>query len=361
MILIVLPIKFAIISIGMRIKNEEEKLKAKIKNWLYDHIAVKTGLEWFKILIVSTISALFFAFGFNCFMDVSGQSTINAPSIVSGGISGVSQVFVLFFELCGWKIQDTHLAVSIMYFAFNAPLFVLAFFKIGKRFAIFTAINVAEVSLFIKLLNVSSVPAFGVVFNFVTENGGGLLGRALFGGICIGLSSALAFFVDISAGGIDVIATAIAIKKNTLVGKYSALLNGITLTCYTLLSMALANWEMAEVGSALARAFYSLLYLLTCSLVVDKIHLRNKKVKIEIVSSNKETASLLIEAFPHGATMVDAKGVFSGKSRYVITMVVSNSEVKPLINLIRKEDPTAFVQVIPLIQVYGRFHIQPIK
>ncbi len=351
----------------MHIKQEEEKIKTSVNNWLYDHTKVKNGLEWSWILIVSTISAFFFAFGFNCFMDVSGHVVVvdgaatPAPNIVSGGVSGISQVLVLFFELCGWKITDTHLAYSIIYFAINIPLLLLSYFKIGKRFAIFTGINVAEVSLFIKLLSVSSVPAFGEVFNFVTTYGGGLIGRALFGGICIGLSSALAFSVDISAGGIDVIATTIAIKKNTMVGKYSAALNAVTLTCYTLLSMALMKWDSMEIAHDIARAFYSLLYLFTCSLVVDKIHLRNKKVKLEIISSSKEIASVLIESFPHGATIVEGKGAYSGTTRYVVTMVVSNSEVKPLINLVRKEDPSAFVETMPMTQVYGRFHTKPIK
>lgn len=343
----------------MHIIKEEEKVKTKVRNWLYDHPKTKTGIEWFGILFVSTISALLFAFGFNCFMDVSGHA--GAPNIVSGGVSGISQVLVLFFELCGWKITDTHLAYSIIYFVINVPLLILSFLKIGKRFAIFTAINVLEVSLFIKLLSVSSVPAFGEVFDFVTEYGGGLIGRALFGGICIGLSSALAFSVDFSAGGIDVIATYIAIKKNTMVGKYSAALNAITLTFYTILSMALMNWDSMEMAHDIARAFYSLLYLFTCSLVIDKIYLRNKKVKLEIISSNSEIASVLIESFPHGATVIQGKGAYTGTTRHVVTMVVSNSEVRPLINLIRKEDPSAFVEVMPLTQVYGRFHTRPIK
>ncbi len=352
----------------MQIKDEELKVRGKIKNWLYDHPTVKTCLEYFWILIVSTASAFVFAFGFNCFMDVSGHlitdsagHTMAAPNIVSGGISGVSQVIVLFFELCGWKINDTHLAYSIIYFVVNVPLLILAFTKIGKRFAIFSLINVAEVSLFIRIFSVSAVPAFGEVFEFVTTYGGGLIGRVLFGGICIGLSSALAFSIDISTGGVDIIATYIATKKNTAVGIYSAALNTVTLVCYTLLSMSLAHWDSVEIAHDIARAFYSLLYLFTASLVIDKIHLRNKKVKLEIISSHEDIGSVLIEAFPHGATIVEGKGVYSGSKRYVVTMVVSNHEVKPLLNLIKKEDPSAFVELSPLSQVYGRFHVKPIK
>ncbi len=351
----------------MKIKEKEEKYVNKTKKWFYDHPACKTGFEWAWIFFVSTISALIFAFGFNCFMDVTGHTVVidgvktDAPSIVSGGMSGVSQTIVLFFKLCGWVIQDTHLAISILYFLLNIPLLILAFLKIGKRFAIFTAINCLEVSLFINLISVERIPAFGVVFEFVTSYGGGMIGRALFGGLCIGLSSALAFLVDISSGGIDIIATYISLKKGTLVGKYSVILNGVTLTCYTLISIALAKFDTVEVGHNIARAFYTLLYLFTSSLVIDRIHLRNKKVKIEIVTNNSELGDVLVDSFPHGATRIKAEGVYSNKPNYIITMVVSNNEVRPLTNLIKKQEPSAFVQVIPLSQVYGRFHMKPIK
>ena len=63
----------------------------------------------------------------------------------------------------------------------------------------------------------------------------------------------------------------------------------------------------------------------------------------------------------HGATMVTGIGVYTGKERYIFTMVVSSSEVNALLKLVKKEDPSAFVQVIDLAQVYGRFFVKPVK
>jgi uncharacterized membrane-anchored protein YitT (DUF2179 family) len=346
----------------MNIIKQISSAKVKTKNWLYDHMWVKNGLDWFWIFLVSTVSALCFAFGFNVFLDpgisVSGTAI---TKIVSGGVSGISQTLVLFFRLCGWDIQDEHLAYSIMYFVINIPLILLAWFGIGKRFSIFTLINVGEVSLFIKLLSAQYIPGMATIATFVVTQGGGLLARALFAGVMTGLSSALAYRVDISAGGIDVLAYYIALKKNTLVGKYSVILNSVTLACFTLLTCVLANWDSEKTADAFSLVFYTIIYMFVAMLVVDNINVRNKKVKVEIITNRKDLGSVLIDTIPHGATLVQGEGVFTGQAKYIITIVVSYYEVDEVVKLVRKEDEHAFVQVIPLRQVYGRFFMKPVK
>lgn len=342
------------------IKKKCEKNKNKVKDWMFDHLWVKRGINWTWIMIVSTISAFFFAFGFNTFIDIISTNGVQ-DRIVSGGVSGVSQVIVLFCKVCGWTIEDTHLAYSILYFVLNVPLFVLAWFGIGKQFTIFTIFNVLEVSIFIKLLSVKNIPGLQMVVDFVNIKGGGMLGRALFAGICTGLASSLSFRVDISSGGIDVIAYYIALKKNTMAGKYSFIMNGITLICFTLLSMADGAWSGTVCGDTISRSMYSVIYLFTTTLVIDNINLRNKKVRVDIITNDEALGSALIETIPHGATQIDGKGVFLGQNKYIFTMVVSYYEVDDVIKLIKKLDERAFVQTIPLGQVYGNFYTKPVK
>ena len=339
------------------------RVKTQVNNWLYDHMAVKVGLDWIGILIVSTLSAAVFAFGFNTFMDIKvgvGDALVE-DRIVSGGVSGIGQVLVLIFQLCGWNITDVHLAYSIIYFVVNVPLFLLAWFGIGKRFATFTLINVLEVSLFLKVLTVDTIPGIQLISDFVETSGGGLLARALFAGITTGLSSALAFRVDISAGGIDIIAYYVGLRKNTLVGKYSLIVNACTLFLFTLLSCVKLGWGASSVAEELARVFYSIVYMFVAMLVVDNINMRNKKVKVEIITTRKDLGSVLIDSIPHGATLVQGEGVYTGAAKYIITIVVSYYEVKTVVGLVQKEDKGAFVQVIPLTQVYGRFFMKPVK
>jgi uncharacterized membrane-anchored protein YitT (DUF2179 family) len=354
----------------MKIKEDIAGFNETTKNWLYDHPRAKNAIDYAWTFVVCTISALVFAFGFNAFMDLGTKVTDTAGNemvkLVAGGVSGVGQVLTVFMEICGWKSTaeggtlDEHLAYSVMYFVINIPLFILAWTQIGKRFAIFTLINVAEVSLFMKLLTIDNVEWIQFLAKFVSDNGG-LLARALFAGVLTGLSSALAFKVDISAGGIDIIAYYIALKKNTMVGKYSVMLNSVTVVMFAIMTSWKASWDATLSAAAFGRIFYSVLYMLVGMIVVDTINVRNKKLKAEVISSRKDLGEVLIASIPHGATMIKGVGVYSGQDRYIFTMVVSSYEVNDLLKVVQKEDPSAFVQVVELNRVVGRFHVKPVK
>lgn len=348
---------------SMNKESRYDIFKEKVNAWFYDHLLFKNILEDAWIFIVCTISAAFFGFGFNAFMDIADSK------LVAGGLSGLSQNFTLFFEICGWRNIDEKLAESFLYFLFNVPLIILAWFRIGKKFTVFTLINVVEVSLFIWLMDPSKIAFIKSMADFVSTTAndtGGLLARALFAGICTGLSSALAFKVDISAGGIDIIAYYIALKKNTQVGKYSMILNTITVILFAILTSWKAyidepSTALGESAIALAKIFYSVLYVFVCTAVIDAINVRNKKLKIEVVTSRKDLADVLISTIPHGATILQGTGVYTGEPRYVIEMVVSSFEVNQVVKIVKKEDPSAFVEVTPLSLVAGRFHMRPVK
>ena len=344
-------------------KKSFQTFKEKANNWLYDHMLLRKTLENGWIFLVCTLSALIFAIGFNMFMDpgfsIEGSHVMD--HIVSGGVSGMGQVVVLFCEVLGWKNIDASLAYSILYFVINIPVLLLAFFKIGKKFAIFTLINVGEVSLFMGLLNPTNVELMKIMSEFIATNGGGFLGRAIFGGVCTGLSTALAFKVDISTGGVDIIAFYVGLKKRTTVGKYSAFINAITITSFTLLECINNGFVIGEVAQSLSKVFFSGVYLLMVMLVIDTINVRNKKLKVEVVTERLELGKDLISAVPHAATLIKGEGVYSGKERYIFTMVVSSYELKNVIHFIKKKDPMSFVEVTPLSQVYGRFYTKPVK
>src|SRR5574344_460681 len=304
-------------------KYSFDEIKSKEKNWMLDHPVVHGVLSNAWIFLVCTLSAFVFGFGFNAFMDpgaslidhTNNDSPLILLKLVAGGVSGVSQVLVNIIELCGVKtteqggVFDEHLCISILYFVINIPLLILAWVGIGKKFAIYTAINVAEVSLFVAVLKVDAVPFVDYMAVFVNANGG-LLARALFAGVLTGLSSALAFKVDISAGGIDILAYYIALKKNTLVGKYSVMLNSVTVVLFAIFSAAygspnsnpvIAGWDSTYTADCFTRTFYSALYMLVGMFVVDTINVRNKKMKVEVVTSNADLGNLLIAVMPHGA------------------------------------------------------------
>ena len=221
---------------------KKKSLKSKISDVLYDHPLMKSSLNNGFALLVVILSAFLFAFGFKCFISPANLATAqDGHRLISGGVSGISQTLILFVDLVSndWITLNGRydLIYSILYFGLNIPVFILAWKGISKRFAIFTLINVGMVSVFTTVLGFFDEPIIFKIADFCGANGG-LITRALFAGACTGVSSAIAYRVGASAGGIDVVAYYIALRKSTLVGRYSVYINGITVGLFTILSIA---------------------------------------------------------------------------------------------------------------------------
>lgn len=333
-----------------------KRLKEKVNNYLYDHYRLKVTLHQSIGLFYSLISAFIFAFGFTCFI-TPGSDAVAAGTgfkIVTGGISGLSQNIAKIVEIFGGRIPD-YMVEAMGYTVFNIPLAIFAFLKIGKRFSILTAINVVVSSVFIYF-----IPTWGlsdhIGNSFLIVNQP--VARLLFGGLCTGLASALAFKGEISCGGIDIITYYFSLRKSTSVGKYSMAANGIIVTLYSIL-LIIENPQ--NYDTAIISLFYSAAYTLVVVSVIDAINLRNKKVQLQLITKSPNLAKVLITHFPHGATVTKGQGAYTGAEEQIIYMIVSSFEVKSAVTLARKVDSHVFISVTSLVQVYGNFYIKPIE
>lgn len=338
--------------------------KQKINSYIYNHIWLKYAIDYGVTFVMSVLSAAIFAFGVNCFLDPAALGLNGTVTLVSGGSSGVAQVFVLILETCHVDITNRSLVFSLAYLTVNIPLIILAFLGIGKRFAFFTLVNVGSAFLF---SNIFHGEFFMHIALYVSEFGG-MLPRALFAGICTGLSSAVAYKWETSAGGFDIVSYFVSLRKSTSAGKYGVIINSVIIGTFTILTavkggtplvindITLQPWAVA-VGSM----WFSIVYLLTVMLVIDVINVRNKKVQLQIITSNKDLPTYLLASVPHGATILNAKGAFSGEDRLMIYMVISSLEMKHVIKTIRQIDPKSFINVTPLNQVYGHFYSRPVR
>ena len=339
----------------MRQRERFEKLKKKWVDYKYDHIQLLYGLDLTKSIFVAIFTAALYAFSFYCFVTpaVVDHTQISGSSIITGGVGGISQVITLICDLAGLT-PDPYLMQSILYFALNIPILIFAFFKVGKRFAICTLINVGMSSAFIQLFN--NIQLFKDVATAIANEH---LARVLFAGVLVGCASALAYKAEISCGGIDVFSYYFALRKSTSVGKYSVMINSGIIVIYTALTIALNNGQLVEI--AFLNFMYAVVYLFVVMLVVDFINVRNKKVQMQIITSKELVSSILISNFPHSTTIVDAKGGFSHQDKKVIYMTISSIEVKRAVTLIKRVDKHAFITVCPLIQAYGNFFIKPVE
>lgn len=323
-----------------------------VNEYLYEHRKLKNFLEIIVTLCAAAFSAFLFEFGFKAFIQPYSDGTKEIPVFVSGAVSGVSQTLIKLYEIVTrTTISDSSFRVarSVLYFLINVPLFLLAFFKIGKKFALFTLANVFFVSIFGELIPRQLTDPFSVMND-------DLLARAIFSGILTGLSCVVAVKFGHSTGGTDIVSIYFSNKSQSNMGKYMIIINGIIVISYTILN-CIKTQDMSKVYTAL----YSIVYLFSSSKIIDAFVVRNRKVQLQIVTENEHLAEILISNFPHSATTIDAKGAYKGNAKKMIYMDVSLYETKQVTKVVKKADANAFVTIIPVHSVQGKFYIKPIE
>lgn len=339
------------------VKKKYLRFKKQVENFLFDHYIIKTVLHYFFGFLVAAVAALIFAFGFSCFITPANQDGF---VIATGGVSGITQIIALIVELIRGAPIGNNQIQSIGYTLLNIPLLIFSFFKIGKRFTIFTLVNVVLSTVFIRIFSSNQVNLGKYIAE--TEFAGvkpldPIIVRVLFAGICTGLSSALAFASGISCGGIDIVAYYFGARKSTQVGRYGVIINVFIILTYA----SLRSISQGEFAYWVFSIFFSVIYLMEVALIIDTINLRNKKIEMQIITSKEHMPEMIIANFPHSATVVKGKGAYSGGDKLMLFMVVSSSEVKKVVDIAKKIDEHAFITATPLKQVYGNFFIKPLE
>ena len=129
--------------------------------------------------------------------------------VYSSGSTGLAQMLsALSLRTLGFEIP-----VSLTFYAINIPLLILAWYKIGHKFTIFTFITVTMSSLFIQ------------VMPHVTLTEDPLI-NAIFGGLVMGAGIGFGLKSRISSGGTDIVSLTIRKKTGRDVGNISLIVNG---------------------------------------------------------------------------------------------------------------------------------------
>ena len=330
-----------------------QKAKRKVTNYFYDHPVQSFIATYLFGALIAATSAVIYAFGFTTFTTAADT----ANNIITGGLSGICQVIIQILRICGVKDTDIsfYTLQSILYFTLNIPLFFFAFFKISKRFAICTLVNVGLSSVFISLFSGLEFTHAIASSEFLQNS---FLSRALFAGTCVGISSSLCFVFDISCGGGDIVSYYLSMKKSTGAGKFSIIINVSVISVYFLLSVFgnAGNWV-----DFLLIVMYSVIYQFVCGFVIDRINLRNAKMKVEIVSNYEHMADLMLAIFPHSATLSKVEGAYSHSEKTMLIMVVSSNELKKVVKAAKSVDKHAFIMTYRIRQVYGNFFVRPVE
>ena len=295
-------------------KNSGSKFKLfKIFNW-----------GWFKFL--KCILGIFISsLAINLF--------IVPNNLYTGGILGLSQLIRTMIKSI-FNINPCFDISSIIYYAINIPLFLIAYRRISKTFFVRTLFAVTINSIFLFLIPIPAAP----LINDLSAN-------VLIGGILGGLGIGMALSTGSSTGGTDIIGIAFSKKfKKLTVGNINLIFNIIVYGC-------------CGIRYGIETMIYSILCSMFESIEIDRNHTQN--ICSEAFILTKENPKKMIHFINHelkrGATYWDAVGGYTNTRTYIVYTVLNKYERMRLERHMKDFDENAFMVGDDGVEIKGYF------
>lgn len=244
--------------------------------------------------------------------------------ITVGGLPGVASIVY-------WA---TGVPVQYTYFSINFILLILSIKILGWKFSVKTIFAVFTLTfflLFIQQLTEGTTFLQNEVFM-----------SCILGATLCGSGIGIAFSVNGSSGGTDIVAAIINKYHDVSLGRIIMMLNMTIVTCSY---FVLKDWGQVVYG-------YVTLYVI--SFVIDKIlNSARSSVQFFIISKEYERIGREINALHRGVTIIDATGLYTGNQQKVMFVLAKGSQSNTIFRIINEIDPSAFVSQSSVIGVFG--------
>lgn len=244
--------------------------------------------------------------------------------------------------ICTMIQYITGISVGYLSLLVNLPLAIMVFFKVSKPVAVRSMLYVITFSVALLVLDKVDLTAF----HYATENGTSKILGPLTAGIVMGFCYSVLAKASAYTGGTDFVAAMIH-KNHPEKSVYS-----MTFTINALVAVSsyfVYNYQMEPV-------LLCILYSFATTTMADRF-LKNGRsaVRFEIITDYPEEIFNEIKIkIHHGATMIPAKGMYSGRETNVIMCVVNKTQVSVLASIVRKY-PNSFAIMGQVNEVMGNF------
>ncbi len=255
--------------------------------------------------------------------------------LVGGGVTGISAVI----QYC------TGFNVSYSFFIINAVLLLIALKVLGPSFGVKTIYAMVVTTLLLRFMPFVIPEEF---IRIIALENGKLL-SVMIGGTISALGISLTFSQGGSSGGTDIIALMITKYRAISPGKILLFLD-IFIIGSSLIVPTEGSW-----GVRVANLMYGYVMAGVFSVALDLFVSGSKQsVQIFIFSKKYEKIADRITGDVHrGVTALEGKGWYTKTESTVLMVVARKPELKLLLNLIKEEDPQAFISVGSVSGVYG--------
>lgn len=308
----------------------------------------------FRLLIVLLSSSLY-SLSVAWFLDPAG--------LISLGLTGTGQILNrLVSSLSNGMVV---IPIGVFNFLCNLPLCILGFKYVSPRFVIYTICAVIIMSLLLMGWIPCPVSIEGHISWIATselKNGVYIVGEntyyifginpeteklflSILAGIFCGVGLGIALRFGVSTGGVDIIAQAVNLKNS----KFSV---GTASTIFNVVIAFIGGIQLSKINIA----FYTMIFIIICNIVVDKIHTTYNFSRLDIITDKPlEVRQALLEAINRGITLSKVEGGFTHTEKYDCIMVVSSYEVEAAKRAVFLVDPNAWITVSPVKKIFGAF------
>lgn len=277
---------------------------------------VKGNLKKYIIEILGTIiGSAIMAFGVASFLLPNQLS--------SGGISGIATITYYLLNI----------PMGTMIMIINVPLFIFAGYKIGKEFFIKSLIGTISLSVFIDLLD---------KYPPVTTD---RFLASIYGGVIIGIGTAIILKVNSSTGGSELIANLIKSYN-----PYISMSRYLTLIDIIIVALNVVFLGHIEIGLYSAIAIY--LYGKLVDIIFEGVYFT--KLLFIISDKNEEISKAIVNEVRRGVTGLYGKGMYKDKEKLVLICAASRRDVYKIKDLARQIDKKSFIVVANAREVLGK-------
>lgn len=266
---------------------------------------------------------------FGCFCLGAGIALFLDPNMLApGGVSGLAIILSRFIPL------STGLIILIL----NVPLLILGLIKFGKEFLFSTVYATVMLAVATDLM---SYIAQVCGITAVTHD---LFLAALFGGALSAIGLGIVFRNRCTTGGLDIIVKIIHTKHRHLG----------TGTVYLIVDIVIAAVS-AIVFRDVEIGLYACVGIVVQGLLMDVVIYGGAGAKfVYIISCAPDTIKRRIcDELEIGATEIEGEGGYTGEKKRNIMCVAKNHLYPKVRDIVREEDPSAFMIVNSAREVYG--------
>ena len=262
-------------------------------------------------------------------------NVVTPCKLYPAGYSGISRI--------ASDLSSDHLPFTInysfTYFLLNIVTCVICFKYIGKKFAIYSAIQFT----FVSILTFFMKP-IGLPLDFEND----LLLIVIFGGIISGTSNGLCLRFGFSTGGTDFIGIYVSHKNNHSFWNYIFGIN-VCILC------------LAGLLYGIDKTMYSIVFQFFHTTIIKLMHNRYTYKTLSIVTKMpNEVANGIVKHVRHGITELKTEGFFSKEESTMLYTVINSFQYREVLKIVKEIDPHAFINVQDTREIHGNYYQKPL-